>query len=87
MSTIELPVTCEWFPDPDKEAMLRRAFVDDRADFIIVSSRRQVEGILAAAYGVAQGWLTGRLNDDDEQSTYVVYRLTEAGRKHFLEQI
>ena len=67
----------------EAEAKLREVFVRDRADYIIISSRRQEFAIQVANYGVEQGWLTGKWNDDDVQSTYVTYRLTEKGREHF----
>ncbi len=67
----------------EAEAKLREVFVRDRADYIIISSRRQEFAIQVAYYGLKQGWLTGKLNDDDVQSAYYTFRLTEKGRKRF----
>lgn len=67
----------------EKEAMLRRAFVDGRADFVMISSRREWRQIQSVNYGVDQGWLKSQWHDEDEQSTYITYRLTPDGRKHF----
>jgi hypothetical protein len=70
-------------PDSEKEAMLRRAFVDHRADYIVISSRREWRQIESANYGVARGWLKSEWHEEDEQSAYVKYRLTPEGRKYF----
>ena len=65
------------------EAMLRRVFVDQHADCIVVSIRCQQRQIQSVGYGVAQGWLRMTVDNSDEQSTACVYRLTSKGRKHF----
>jgi hypothetical protein len=65
------------------EAALRRAFVDGRADYIIITSRREQFQIEAANFGVYKGWLRGEWETWDEQSTAWVCRLTLEGRKHF----
>lgn len=65
------------------EAMLRRAFVDHRADYVVISSRRQQAQIESVNYGIERGWLTGEWDESDEQSTAFICRLTTAGRKHF----
>ena len=65
------------------EAALRRAFVDRRADFIVITSRRERFQIESANYGIDQGWLRGDWDERDEQSVAWVLRLTDAGRKHF----
>lgn len=65
------------------EAALRRAFVEHHADYIVISSRREQFQIESANYGIGQGWLTGRLDERDEQSTAWICRLTDEGRKHF----
>jgi hypothetical protein len=69
------------------EAALRRAFVEKRAACVVISSRRQQFQIRCTNYGIEQGWLKGRWDDSDEQSTAFVARLTDEGRTHFgLEQ-
>ena len=65
------------------EQSLRRAFVDRRADYIVITSRRERFQIEAANYGIEQGWLSGELDDRDVQSTAWVLRLTQQGREHF----
>ena len=65
------------------EASLRRAFVERRADFIVITSRRERFQIEAANYGVDQGWLKGEMDTRDEQSSVWVCRLTDKGREHF----
>jgi hypothetical protein len=70
-------------PQADYEAALRHAFVDRRAVCIAITSRRQQFQIEAANYGIEQGWLSGELDERDEQSTVWIGRLTEKGREHF----
>ena len=65
------------------EAALRRAFVDGRADYIVITSRREQFQIEAANFGLDLGWLRGEWDTRDEQSTAWVLRLTSEGRKHF----
>ena len=65
------------------EASLRRAFVDHRAAYVIITSRREQFQIKAVNYGIDQGWLEGKMDERDEQSTAYVARLTPKGRKHF----
>jgi hypothetical protein len=69
--------------DTEKEAMLRRAFVDGRADFITIYSRREWRQVESADYGIVRGWLKSEWHDEDEQSTYMTFRLTPEGRTHF----
>jgi hypothetical protein len=69
--------------EQEYEASLRRAFVDRRADFIIIDDRRQRFLIDGAAYGERMGWLKFEAYDIDTQSTQWHYRLTPKGRKHF----
>lgn len=64
------------------ESSLRRAFVDHRADYIVLTSRRQQFQAEAMNYGIEQGWLKGKWDERDEQSTAFVCRLTPKGRKH-----
>ena len=46
------------------------------------SLRRAFE-LEAANYGVDQGWLVGRMDTRDEQSSAWVCRLTDKGREYF----
>ena len=68
---------------PELESALYKAFVDHRADSILITSRRQAFQIESAAYGVEKGWLHQTIDDSDEQSTAWIFRLTEAGKQHF----
>ena len=77
MTTHNMTEEQEW------EAALRRAFVDRRADSIVLYDRRERFLLESAAYGERMGWLEGRLVELDEQSTEERYRLTSEGRKHF----
>jgi len=65
------------------EDALRRAFVYHRADYIVISSRREKFQIESATYGIDKGWLRGEWKDSDEQATAWVCRLTDEGKKHF----
>ena len=65
------------------EASLRRAFVDGKADYIVLYSRRHKFRYESAAYGALQGWLDEEFIEVDEQSSELHYRLTEDGKKHF----
>lgn len=65
------------------EASLRRAFVDGKADYVAIYSRREQFLLESANYGVERGWLTGKLEQQDEQSSRYCFRLTDEGRAHF----
>jgi hypothetical protein len=65
------------------EAALRRAFVEHRADFIVLSSHRDQFRIESANYGVDQGWINGEWDELDEQNTVWIGRLTDKGRERF----
>ena len=67
------------------EASLRRAFVDDKADYIVLYDRRERFLWESAAYGTERGWLDSGtlLSDADEQSSEMRFRLTDKGRLHF----
>jgi hypothetical protein len=70
--------------EPSKyEASLRRAFVDHYADYIVITSRRERFQIESASYGIEQGWLSGYMDERDEQSSAWILRLTEKGKEHF----
>ena len=71
------------YTNEEFEDSLRRAFVERRADFIVITSRRERFQIGAANYGVDQGWLVGRMDTRDEQSSAWVCRLTDKGREYF----
>lgn len=72
------------YPVNEFEDSLRRAFCRDKPpDLIFYDSRRQqflAEGI---AYGIERGWLTGELNEMDEQYSRYEARLTPEGKKYF----
>ena len=66
------------------EQSLRRAFVDRRADFIVLDSCRTGQGFLAPAiaYCFDLGWLyCSQYDTSDEQSSIAQFRLTDAGKK------
>ena len=65
------------------EAALRRAFVDNKADFVCIFSRRSRFLIESAQLGMEQGWLSEEFVELDEQSSELRYRLTQKGREHF----
>ena len=65
------------------ESALRRCFVERHADYWLVTSRRDQFGIEAGNFGIERGWLEGRLDTRDEQSTAWICRLTDKGREHF----
>lgn len=68
----------------DYEISLRRAFVDARADYIVLDSKHQGFQFQGAQYGRKRGWLSeDRQESEREQYTRLVYRLTPAGRRHF----
>ena len=67
----------------EMEAMIRKAFVDGKADCIVITSRREQTQILTVNYGITQGWLDAEWDTSDEQSTAYVARLTPLGRKYF----
>jgi uncharacterized protein YbdZ (MbtH family) len=65
------------------ESALRRAFVERRADFIVITSRHEQFQIESANFGVDQGWLKSEMDTRDEQSSAWVCRLTDKGREYF----
>jgi len=65
------------------EEILKIAFVDKKADYIVITSRRQQIQIEAASYGVEKGWLRQEVVEPDEQSTAWLFYLTDLGREHF----
>lgn len=67
----------------DYEDSLRKAFVDHRADYIVITSRREQYQIQAANYGLDQGWLYSQMDSTDEQSSAWVLRLTDKGKEYF----
>ena len=67
----------------EQEAMLYRAFVERRARYVVISSRREIAQIEAVNYGISHGWLESTWHDADEQSTYLTFRLTDKGSRHF----
>lgn len=76
----------EWprkYPENELEASLKRAFVDNRADYIILDDRRERFLIEGAMLGVEKGWLNEEFVEIDDQYSQLRCRLTEEGRKHF----
>lgn len=71
------------YPEAELEAALQRAFVQHRADYIVIDSRRHQFLWEGARMGLDRGWLSCEVVEPDEQSTELRYRLTEAGRTHF----
>lgn len=70
------------YPEAELEAALRRAFVQHRADYILIDNRRDRFLCESAKLGLDRGWISGEVLEL-EQSTEVRYRLTEGGRTHF----
>lgn len=74
------------FQREELEASLRRAFVDARADYVVLHSRRQGPFLFAAAeLGLREGWLFEQPwhGVDYDQDFELRYRLTDKGREHF----
>lgn len=71
------------YQDDELEAALKRAFVDGKADYIILDDRRQRFLIESACLGVEKGWLDEEFVEIEEQYSQLRYRLTDDGRKHF----
>lgn len=65
------------------EDSLRRSFVNNFADYIVIYDKRHRFLFESAAYGERLGWLSSEFVELDEQSSEMRYRLTEAGKKHF----
>lgn len=79
-----LPVTAGYATIHDEFiASLKRSFCDREADFIVVRDRRHRFQGEAAAFGEANGWLSGELVEHDEQSSELRFRLTPLGRAEF----
>lgn len=67
------------------ETSLRKAFQNQPAStYIFYDNRRQVFQAEAIAYGMAKGWLDGRLNEIEEQYSRFEARLTDKGRAELL---
>lgn len=66
------------------EATIKIAFSHvPQPRFIYYDNRRQEFSASAIAFGISQGWLTGALNEIEEQYSRYEARLTDAGRAHF----
>ena len=66
------------------ESRTRKAFVDNRADHIIIDSKRDKFQMSMVAYGQVKGWFDeGEYDEGDPQWPVVLYRLTPAGKAHF----
>lgn len=74
----------ENYSEKELEDCLRRAFVDHRADYIILDDRRQGFLLASADLGERNGWLESEFHDNElEQYSYLKYRLTSEGKKYF----
>ncbi len=73
----------EEYKEAELEAAIKRAFVDHRADFVIIDSHRDRFLIASAQLGVNKGWLSEKFVEIDEQSSQLQYRLTSEGKIHF----
>lgn len=69
--------------ESDLEASLKRAFVNGKADYIILDSRRGPFLWAGVKFGMERGWLAERFVEIDEQSSQLQYRLTDEGKRHF----
>lgn len=71
------------YQENELEAALLRAFVDNRADFILLDDRRERFLIESATLGVEKGWLSEEFIEIDDQYSQLRYRLTDEGKRHF----
>ena len=71
------------YQENELEAALLRAFVDNRADFILLDDRRERFLIESATLGVEKGWLSDEFIEIDDQYSPLRYRLTDEGKRHF----
>lgn len=69
--------------DTEFEVALRKHFVDDNRSDIVIWSKREQFHLESVWYASRMGWMTSELIQTDEQSSYLLCELTEAGRKHF----
>ncbi|HEB47319.1 MAG TPA: hypothetical protein ENI22_02515 [Candidatus Pacearchaeota archaeon] len=67
------------------EASIRRAFVDNRADFIVFDGHTMRNEFLRDSinYGLEQGLLRKGETIEEEQWTTIRYRLSDKGKKYF----
>lgn len=65
------------------EASLRRAFVDRRANYIVLVDRRSEFLHASVAYGQDRGWLSQATVAGYDQSEEWRFRLTSEGKAHF----
>lgn len=81
------------FQEADLEGALRRAFMDRKADFIVVDGHDLRSEFLreSLALGLTQGWLVKDKNIDEDdwlgrsrgQWYAFTYRLSKKGKKYF----
>ena len=69
--------------------MLKRAFKDKRADYIVLDSNPRGQKFLAAgvAWAIREGLLYNDLNTDDTQQIVSSFRLTQKGKEELGEEI
>lgn len=72
-------------PESEYEGSLRRAFVDNEADFITLDSNPHGQRFLAAcaAWAIDKGWLFHDYTVDEGQTLVSKFRLTKQGEDHF----
>jgi hypothetical protein len=71
------------FPETELEGSLRRAFVNHKADYVLMyrnSGQFLWDGV---RLGVKNGWLEEKTVPIDDQETQVRYYLTATGKNHF----
>lgn len=72
------------YPVAELAEALRKAFVDNKADYIVLYDRRQQFLFESAAFGQEQGWLgVVREVEFDEQDVEWRLRLTPEGKRYF----
>lgn len=65
------------------EASLRKAFVVDKIETVVIVDRRRRFLIESIYFGAAMGWLEAELVEYDDQSSGYEASLTEAGKSYF----
>lgn len=75
------------YSEAELEAALRRAFIDNRAEFIKLDGSKMRSPFLRESldFGIKKGWVCRDPDEDceSEQYTALAYKLTKKGRKYF----
>lgn len=76
-----------YYTDAEYTAALWRAFIQRRADFIVLDDNPRGQKFLAAnvAWAMEKGWLYCSQSEDDGQSVVSAFRLTPAGKRALSE--